>query len=166
MAYTQKDSTVYLDPVTSQYYTNEVYTPQRYGGNNFMGNNSGYMGMGGFQQANGGYGSNAMFRSVPTGSPEHNARYKTLMTNLFGTRRNYTGDISMVNKMMQNRQPYQYNAPSIASMFPQMAMPIMNQQYTGGAGQFMGGLLGNSPMLSQGNAPMTAPASSGAGRFA
>jgi len=141
----------FLDPITSQYYTEQTYRPVQ----NNMG---GYMGMGGFQQANGGYGSNAMFRAGAVGDPQHNARYKTLMTNLFGTRRNYTGDISMVNKMMQNRQPYQYNVPSIAQMFPSMAMPNMDfSQYTGGAGQFLGGLLGSNPMAQ--NVQMPTPVS-------
>jgi len=82
-----------------------------------------------------------------------------------------TGDVSMVFKYLQNRQPYQYNAPSIASMFPLMNMPTMGNlqspQYTGGAGQFLGGnflggLLGNASA-----APAAATdASSGAGRYA
>jgi hypothetical protein len=145
-----QDGTIKLDPITSEYYTEQTVMPSQnyYGGNNFMGNNSGYMGMGGYQQANGGqYGMSNIGRNNNRMMP------RTIRTN--------TGDISMVNKMIQNRQPYQYNVPSIAEMFPQLAIP-MNQQYTGGVGQFMGGLLGNSPMLSQANAP----ASSGAGRFA
>lgn len=149
MPNTTQNNTVYLDPITSGYYTQQTYTPyQNYGGNNFMGNNSGYMGMGGYQQANGGqYGMGSIGRNNNYGVPQ------IIRTN--------TGQVSMVNKMMQNRQPYQYNVPSVASMFPSMAMPMMNsQQYAGGSGQFLGGLLGNSPMLSN------APASSGAGRFA
>jgi hypothetical protein len=140
MSSKKQDPTVYLDPVTSQYYTNQIYTPSS---QNNMG--GGYMGMN---------------RNMGLASIYGNRNNNYAMPQ---TRRNYTGQMSVVNQMMQNRQPYQYNAPSVASMFPSMAMPMMNfNQGTGGASQFLGGLLGNSPMLSQGNAP----ASSGAGRFA
>jgi hypothetical protein len=138
----KQDSTVYLDPVTNQYYTQQTYRPIKT--NRFLSGSGGLDGIGGFN-ANDLYGGMGGTSSIPQ------------------TVRNYTGDISVVNRMMQNRQPYQYNVPSVASMFPSMAMPMMNfNQGTGGAGQFLGGLLGNSPMLSQANAP----ASSGAGRFA
>jgi len=151
MAYSQQDPTVYLDPVTSQYYTMQTIAPQNYGGgNNFMGNNQYHMGMGGYQRSNG--------NSLADYANRNNNYAMPI------TKRKNTGDISMVNKMMQNRQPYQYNVPTLEQMFPQMAMPMINfNNNTGGAGQFLGGLLGSSPMLSQANA---APASSGAGRFA
>lgn len=74
---------------------------------------------------------------------------------------------SAVDSMSSNRQPYQYNVPSLASLFPSMqgatqaaAMPQGNS----GAGRFMNGLLGSmpTPVLST---TTQAPSTSGAGRF-
>jgi len=114
----------YLDPVTNQYYTEQTFMPRQ--------RNIGSQGLSDF--ANSSYGFNNSM-NMP----------RTVRTN--------TGQISVVNQMMQNRQPYQYNVPSIAQMFPQMAMPNMDfSQYTGGAGQFLGGLLGSNPMMMQPNA--------------
>ena len=144
MAYSQQDNTQYLDPTTGQYYTEQTYVPPAPVG--------GYYGMGGYQQPNGGnFGMGSIGRN-------NYQMPRILRTN--------TGDISQVWKMLQNKQPYQYNVPSVASMFPSMSMPTMGNfqptQYSGGAGQFLGGLLGNAPMA----APNAALASSGAGRFA
>jgi hypothetical protein len=145
MAYSNVSDTQLLDPTTGRYYTEQRYTPPS---NNFWGIGSNGGGIAGNYSP---YGTANMY-----GNP---------MMNMPMTRRQYTGDVSQVWKTMQNKQPYQYNVPSIASMFPSMAMPTMgNYQpsaYTGGAGQFLGGLLGNSSMT--GAAP--ADASSGAGRF-
>jgi hypothetical protein len=111
----------YLDPVTNQYYTEQTIRPTQSYNNMGMGL-ANYLGV---RNNNNNY---MMPRTV----------------------RNYTGDVSVVNRMMQNRQPYQYNVPSIAQMFPSMAMPNMDfSQYTGGAGQFLGGLLGSNPMMMQ-----------------
>jgi hypothetical protein len=148
MAYSNVSDTQLLDPTTGQYYTEQVYTPPS---NNFFG-----MGSNG-----GGIANNYGFSMLPQfglgGIPS-----------MPMTRRQYTGDVSQVFKMMQNKQPYQYNVPSIASMFSSMAMPTMGNyqpsQYTGGVGQFLGGLLGNAPMANNNAAP--AAQSSGAGRFA
>ena len=151
MAYSNVSDTQLLDPTTGRYYTEQVYTPPQ---NNFwnMGSNGG--GIAGNYNP---YGMANMY-----GNP---------MTNMPMTRRQYTGDVSQVWKTMQNRQPYQYNVPSLASMFPSMSMPTMNNmqpmQYTGGAGQFLSGLLGSAPMMANDTgavAPMAQ--SSGAGRFA
>lgn len=122
MEYNQPDN-VQLDPNTGQYYTEQTYAPPQnmYGGYNTMG---GYQG--GYQ----GGGIAGMYGNNNYGMP------RTTRTN--------TGDRSMVWEQMQNRQPYQYNAPSVAQMFPSMSMP--SQQYTGGAGQFLNGLLGNVAM--------------------
>lgn len=118
------EQTQYLDPNTGQYYTQQTYMPQNYGG---------YYGMGGYQG-----GFNGMGGTVGMYGRNNYMMPKTTRTN--------TGDISMVFKQMQNRQPYNYNVPSIAEMFPLMAMPNMDfSQYQGGAGQFLGGLLGNAP---------------------
>lgn len=149
MAYSNVSDTQLLDPTTGRYYTEQVYSIPMGG---FWGNGigRGYNG-GGMAGGYSPYGTANMY-----GNP---------MMNMPRTRRQYTGDVSQVFKMMQNRQPYQYNVPSLASMFPSMAMPTMgNYQptaYTGGAGQFLNGLLGNAPIT--GAAP--ADASSGAGRF-
>lgn len=132
MAYSAQDQTQYLDPNTSQYYTEQTYQPMQ---------NNGFMG--------GGYTPYGMASYI---NPINNYNSPII------TRRN-TGDISMVNKAMQNRQPYQYNVPSIAQMFPLMAMPNMDfSQYQGGAGQFLGGLLGNAPMTAN-NVAMPTPVS-------
>lgn len=140
MAYAQQDATQYLDPKTGQYYTLQTYTPFVNTGS-FMGGRYNYGGM--YQTP---YGMGGMF---------NNSRF-----NMPRTIRQNTGDVSQVWKMMQNRQPYQYNVPTLASLFPTMTMPAMNNtqptQYTGGAGQFLGGLLGSMPATD---------ASSGAGRF-
>ena len=150
MAYSNISDTQLLDPLTGQYYTEQRYTPPTGG---FWGNGTG----GGiFNQGYSPYDVNRNAYAMPQ------------------TRRNYTGNVSQVWKMMQNKQPYQYNVPSIASMFPSMTMPTMGNfqpmQYTGGAGQFLSGLLGNAPMtapMATPNAAPVAPAtmSSGAGRF-
>ena len=119
----------YLDPVTNQYYTEQTIRPTQ---------NYNNMGMGLASYLGNRNNSYMMPRTV----------------------RNYTGDVSVVNRMMQNRQPYQYNVPSIAQMFPSMAMPNMDfSQYTGGAGQFLGGLLGSNPMMMQPSAVMPTPVS-------
>lgn len=128
MSSKQSDQTQYLDPVTSQYYTEQTMMPMQ---NDYNNRNMGQVSIIGNR-----YNSFMMPRTVRTN----------------------TGDISMVNKMMQNRQPYQYNVPSIAQMFPSMAMPNMDfSQYTGGAGQFLGGLLGSNPMAQ--NVQMPTPVS-------
>jgi len=141
MAYYDQNQTQYLDPLTGQYYTEQIYSPHA-GINGFWGNGTGQM-----------YGNMGMNYS-PFGYNRYN--YPQVI-------RKNTGDVSQVWKLMQNRQPYQYNAPTLASLFPTMSMPAMDNtqpaQYTGGAGQFLGGLLGSMP------AP-TAATSSGAGRFA
>lgn len=142
----KKAQTQYLDPTTGQYYTEQVYTPPA----------NPYFAIG-----NNGGGINNNY------SPYGMTSYGNSMINAPRTIRKNTGDISQVWKTMQNRQPYEYNVPSIESMFPLMTMPTMGNfqpsAYTGGAGQFLGGLLGNAPMATNNAAP--AP-SSGAGRFA
>ena len=137
MAYSAQDQTQYLDPNTSQYYTEQTYQP--------MQNNYGFMGGG----MNNSYRPNFMGLGGMFGNNYGMPR----------TIRKNTGDISMVNKAMQNRQPYQYNVPSVAQMFPLMAMPNMDfSQYQGGAGRFLGGLLGNAPMTAN-NIAMPTPVS-------
>lgn len=135
MSYYDQNDTQYLDPKTGQYYTQQMYQPPQYGG--------WFGGMGGMNNSYSPFGYNRY-------------NYPRII-------RQNTGDVSQVWKLMQNRQPYQYNVPTLASLFPTMSVPTMtnNQptQYTGGAGQFLGGLLGSMPAMSSGT-------SSGAGRFA
>lgn len=66
---------------------------------------------------------------------------------------------SMIEAYFKNRLPYQYNAPSLAQLFPQLSSPMMPSMGMGGsgAGRFAGGLLSEAPVNT---------ASSGAGRFA
>lgn len=78
--------------------------------------------------------------------------------------------------MIQPMQPYQYNVPSLAEMFPSMQFnapmqfpmqaPMQGNPFQGnyGAGRFMGGLLGSMPTPVS-STTTQAPASSGAGRF-
>jgi hypothetical protein len=77
------------------------------------------------------------------------------------------GKRSVVDAMIGGRQPYEYNVPSLASLFPSMqgatqtaAMP----QGNAGAGRFMGGLLGSMPTPVS-TTTTQAPSSSGAGRY-
>lgn len=127
MSSKQPDQTQYLDPLTSQYYTEQTMMPMQNNNNRNMG-----------------------LASIIGNRNNSFMMPRTVRTN--------TGDISMVNKTLQNRQPYQYNVPSIAQMFPSMAMPSMDfSQYTGGAGRFLGGLLGSNPMAQ--NVQMPTPVS-------
>lgn len=79
------------------------------------------------------------------------------------------GKRSVVDSLVGNRQPFQYNAPSLAGLFPMLqgnmqgGMPMQGMQNNMGAGKFMGGLLGSMPTP---ESSVTTPApSSGAGRF-
>jgi hypothetical protein len=79
------------------------------------------------------------------------------------------GKRSVVDALVGGRQPYQYNAPSLAEMFPslQMQAPMQGNNMkapSSGAGRFMGGLLGSMPTPVS-STTTQAPSSSGAGRF-
>ncbi len=88
--------------------------------------------------------------------------------------RNYLGAVlggvnnkSMVEEMMANRKPYQYNTPSLASLFPSMQgamQPAVMPKGNAGAGRFMNGLLGAMPTPVS-TTTTQAPSSSGAGRY-
>ena len=153
MAYSAQDNTQYLDPITSEYYTMQQNAAPSIRAGNFMG--GGFMGGGGY---NGGMSGGFMGGGYNAGIGRYQAPQPVRVN---------TGDISMVNRMLQNRQPYQYNVPSMESMFPSMTMPTMGNfqpnEYYGGVSQFLGGLLGNAPMTASNEAP--AAMSSGAGRF-
>lgn len=67
-------------------------------------------------------------------------------------------DFSVVKQMIANRQPYQYAAPDLQSLFSLMYSPYAGGQQ--GLGNYFGGLLGSNVNSFMGNA-----GSSGAGRF-
>ena len=142
-------SDIMLDPNTGEYYQMVTRQVPVYNYGNPFGYSAGFNpnpAFGGINPYNPLYGGGGGYRTI--------------------TERQNTGDISMVWKAMQNKTPYKYNVPSISSMFPSMSMPSFNAQptqYTGGAGQYLGGLLGTDGASQFLSAPTT---SSGAGRFA
>lgn len=161
-----KDSTgYYLEPTTGQYYTE--YTPPVRSYSPF-----GYMGMGGFQpQRNNGmgsmFGNNNDTYSAPAGLLTIGSQmYQPFTGSAAGISQ---GKRSVIDAMIGSRQPYQYNVPSLESMFPslqgQMPMQGSNMQApSAGAGRFMNGLLGSMPTPVS-STTTQAPSTSGAGRF-
>ena len=140
---TSSTSDIMLDPNTGEYYQMVTRQVPTY--------NYGY---------SAGFNPNPAFGGINPYNPLYGGGYRSVTT------RQNTGDKSMVWNAMHNKAPYQYNVPSISSMFPSMAMPIFNTQptqYTGGAGQYLGGLLGTGGASQFLSAPTT---SAGAGRFA
>lgn len=165
MALTKDSTGYYLEPTTGQYYT--TYTPPVQSYSPFgMG---GYMGMGGWQsQPN--YGMSSMFGNNNAYTPPSGLltvdgqMYQPFTGSAAGISQ---GKRSVVDAMIGNRQPYEYNVPSLASLFPSMqgatqtaAMPKGNA----GAGRFLGGLLGSMPTPVS-TTTTQAPSSSGAGRY-
>ena len=161
MALTQDSTGYYLEPSTGQYYQPYTRPVQR-------SNPYGYMGMGGMQY-NQPTGIGSMFGGIsahkdPKGMITVDGKYYTPFT---GSATGISNGIkSMVDAGIANRAPYQYRVPTIAQMFPSLIMPSVNttqpSQYTGGAGKFLGGLLGTG-----GASQFTgSTGSSGAGRFA
>lgn len=155
-----KDSTgYYLEPSTGQYYS--VYNRPTYNYSPF-----GYMGMGGWQsQEPTGMGAMGYSRPAdPEGMISEGGKYYIPFTGSATGISN--GKRSVIDALIANKQPYQYNVPSIAQMFPSLIMPTVNtqapSQYTGGAGQFLGGLLGTGGAGQY----TSSTGSSGAGRFA
>ncbi len=75
------------------------------------------------------------------------------------------GKRSMVHQLMQNKQPYEYSAPSLQSLFGGM-QGMQGNPFQGGygAGRFAGGLLGAMPTPVSSETTQ-APSTSGAGRF-
>jgi hypothetical protein len=95
-------------------------------------------------------------------------RYRPFTGNALGINE---GKRSMVYQLMQNQQPYEYNAPSLQSLFGNMQAPQGMQNMQGnpfqggyGAGRFAGGLLGGMPTPVSSETTQ-APSTSGAGRF-
>lgn len=167
MALVQDSTGLFLEPTTGQYYS--PYTAPRgnmFGGGMFGnqgGNNFGFtqqQGMGGFM----GSAMNNQYRA-PEGLMNFDGRSFVPFTgDMAGISQ---GKRSVVDAMMANRQPFQYNTPSIADLFPMMQgnmqAPMQNMQPSSGAGRFMGGLLGNMPTPV--SSETTQAPSSGAGRF-
>jgi hypothetical protein len=155
MALTKDSTGYYLEPTTGQYYT--TYTPPSYNYNPFSGNFSGMSGWGGQYQS----------QTQPEGlMTVGNQMYQPFTGSAAGISQ---GKRSVVDAMIGGRQPYNYNVPSLASMFPSMqgAMQPSTMQgnpFQGGAGRFMGGLLGSMPTPVS-TTTTQAPSSSGAGRF-
>jgi hypothetical protein len=175
MALTKDSTGYYLEPSTGQYYS--PYTAPRSTGYNP------YPFAGVFNQMPlGGFGRNPFLagsmggQSAPEGLMTFNGQsYVPFSGNAAGISQ---GKRSVVDAMIGSRQPYEYNVPSLASLFPSMqgamqpmAMPQGNQMATNtsqlpsaGAGRFMGGLLGSMPTPVS-TTTTQAPSSSGAGRY-
>lgn len=160
MALVQDSTGLFLEPISGQYYS--PYTaPAR-------SNNSGYMGMGGNNFMGGTaamYGNPMTSYRAPEGLMNFDGKSFVPFT---GNRAGISqGKRSVVDAMMANRQPFQYNTQSIANLFPMMQgnmqAPSMNMQPSSGAGRFMGGLLGNMPTPV--SSETTQAPSSGVGRF-
>ena len=151
MALVQDSTGYYLEPSTGQYYS--PYTRPAMSYNPFgMGMGMGMIGM------NNTYTPPAGLITVDGKS------YKPFTGSAAGISE---GKRSVVDAMIGGRQPYQYNVPSLASMFPSLQGQMQGQmpmQGDSGAGRFMGGLLGSMPTPVS-STTTQAPASSGAGRF-
>ena len=164
MALLQDSTGYYLEPTTGQYYEKAPVPVQSY--NPFgMG---GYMGMGGWNnQPN--YGMNGLNGSGQSEEPAINyimqdgMRYKPFTGSATGIS---AGIKSVIDSINANKQPYQYNVPSLASLFPNMqqTQPMQQSQGGYGANRFLGGLLGSMPTPVS-STTTQAPLSSGAGRF-
>lgn len=153
MALVQDSTGYYLEPSTGQYYSPYTRPAMSY---NYFGSP---MSIWGNQQT---YNPPAGLITVDGKS------YKPFTGSAAGISE---GKRSVVDAIIGGRQPYQYNVPSLASMFPslqnQMQSPMQGQmpmQDSAGAGRFMGGLLGSMPTPVS-STTTQAPASSGAGRF-
>lgn len=162
MALTKDSTGYYLEPTTGQYYEQAPVPVQTY-------NPYGYMGMGGWNSQPM-FGMGAMGGLGQSNEPaiayltQDGMRYKPFTGNAAGISQ---GKRSVVDAIIGNRQPYNYNVPSLASLFPSMqgnTMPAMMPQGNSGAGRFMGGLLGSMPTPDS-TTTTQAPSTSGAGRF-
>lgn len=161
MALVQDSTGYYLEPTTGQYYSSYTAPVQTY---HPFGNGMG-IGMGGF------YGNQY---SAPPPPPEglisyDGKQYVPFSGNVAGISQ---GKRSVVDALVGGRHPYQYNVPSLASMFPSLQGQMQGQPQEqmpmqgggSGVGRFMGGLLNSMPTPVS-STTTQAPASSGAGRF-
>ena len=159
MALVQDSTGYYLEPSSGQYYEQApvpkpVYNPYSAFGYNQMG----YGGMNSLLGNN--QGSNEPAINYIT---QDGMRYKPFTGSATGIS---AGIKSVIDSINANKQPYQYNVPSLASLFPnvQQTQPMQQNQGGAGAGRFMGGLLGSMPKPVS-STTTQAPLSSGAGRF-
>lgn len=164
MALVQDSTGLFLDSSTGQYFS--PYTAPR------AAPQMGYMSMSGFVP----YGSSQSTGMMGMGNPVDRAPEGLISSGgqsfvpFTGSQEGIsTGKRSVVDSLVGNRQPFQYNAPSLASLFPMLqgntqgGMPMQGMQNNMGANRFMGGLLGSMPTP---ESSVTTPApSSGAGRF-
>lgn len=155
MALLQDSTGYYLEPTTGQYYT--TYTPPARTYNPY--GSFGMSNMGGF------YGNQYQEPAAPEGLLTIDGQmYQPFTGSAAGISQ---GKRSVIDAIIGGRQPYKYNVPSLASMFPSLQGQMQAtapMQGNSGAGRFMGGLLNSMP------APVSstttqAPSSSGAGRF-
>lgn len=172
MALVQDSTGLFLEPTTGQYYS--PFTAPRMNSNQFgmmgggmFGNQGGNNFIGGRQPSGTAemYGNTMMGNRLPKGLINFDGRSFVPFTgDMAGISQ---GKRSVVDAMMGSRQPFQYNTPSIADLFPMMQgnmqAPMQNMQPSSGAGRFMGGLLGNMPTPV--SSETTQAPSSGAGRF-
>ena len=162
MALVQDSTGYYLEPTTGQYYS--PYTAPRSTGYNP------YPFAGVFNQMPmGQYGNNPFFGGArvdpaPEGLMNFDGKqYVPFTGSAAGISQ---GKRSVVDALVGGRQPYQYNVPSLASMFPalQGQMQAPAPQGNAGANRFLGGLLGSMPTPVS-STTTQAPSTSGAGRF-
>lgn len=130
---------VFFDPVANQYYTNQ-YEPTFW---------------------------ESRAEDYRSDNPKAMNSYNKQQMELRDSR-NYMGAVaplpsltrnSVASNLVSNRQPFQYNAPSLQSLFGGMQAPQGMQ-----GNPFQGGLLGGMPTPVS-STTTQAPASSGAGRF-
>lgn len=164
MSLLQDSTGYYLEPTTGQYYSEYIAPAPVYDPFGMVG---GRIGM------NSGAPAWSIMANQQPQAPEGlttfgNKQYVPFTGNVAGISQ---GKRSVVDSGVGGRSPFQYNVPSLASMFPslqdQMQAPMQNnnmQAPSAGAGRFMGGLLGSMPTPVS-TTTTQAPASSGAGRF-
>lgn len=155
MALVQDSTGYYLEPTTGQYYTPYTAPARTY-------NPYGSFGM---SNMNGFYGNQYQEPAAPEGLLTIGSQmYQPFTGSAAGISQ---GKRSVIDALVGGRKPYQYNVPSLASMFPslqgqmQAAAPT---QGNAGANRFLKGLLGSAPTPVS-STTTQAPSTSGAGRF-
>lgn len=156
MALLQDSTGYYLEPTTGQYYTPYTapaitYNPMAFG-------------MGGMSNMGRLYGNQYSAPAEPEGLLTIDGQmYQPFTGSAAGISQ---GKRSVVDAIIGGRKPYQYNVPSLASMFPSLQgqMQASAPQGNAGANRFLGGLLGSMPTPVS-STTTQAPSTSGAGRF-
>ena len=156
MALLQDSTGYYLEPTTGQYYSPYTAPARTY--------NPMAFGMGGMSNMGGFWGNQYSEPPAPEGLITVGKQsYVPFTGSAAGISQ---GKRSVVDALVGGRQPYQYNVPSLASMFPalQGQMQAPAPQGNAGANRFLGGLLGSMPTPVS-STTTQAPSTSGAGRF-